>query len=208
MTSIIAFTPDQACRVSGLSRRQLTYWDNTGFFHPKFSDESPRFSRMYSFRDVVGLRTIAMLRGRLSLQELRKVGEWLHERYEEPWSELRFSVFGRNVVFDDGSGVQQVAGSGQVVLSILLGDVERAAKLAAEALLDRQPEQLGNIVRSRNVQHNAWVVDGTRIPTSAIFDFFLAGFGAKAIQKEYPRLTTADIQAAIAFEQKRALKAG
>jgi len=39
------------------------YWDDTGFFSPTLIDEHRRraFGRIYSFRDVVGLRTIALL---------------------------------------------------------------------------------------------------------------------------------------------------
>lgn len=207
MSSIVAFTPEQACRVSGLSKRQLSYWDKTGLFHPKFADDAPRHSRMYSFRDVVGLRTIAMLREHLPLQELRRVGEWLHARYDEPWAELQFTVVGRKVIFEGDDGVPRVAGTDQVAIRVMLSEVANDTERASIELLGRRPDQIGAIVRNRTIQHNSWVVDGTRITTSAIYDFFRAGFAPEAIQREYPRLTLADIQAAIAFEADRAQKA-
>lgn len=207
MSTIVAFTPDQACRVSGLTRRQLAYWDKTGFFHPRMTTERARFSRMYSYRDVVGLRAIATLRDKVPLQQLRRVGQWLYDRHEEPWSRLRFQVFGREVVFEDESGIPRVAGTDQVVLSILMTDVEQDASRAARQLLEREPDQIGNIVRARNVQHNAWVLDGTRIPTSAILDFHEAGYTTKQILQEYPRLTQRDVESALSFEASRAQRA-
>ena len=201
MGAILAYTPEQVCRVTGLSRRQLRYWDETGFFRPRYAGEGRRFGRMYSFKDVVGLKTIAKLRDRLPLQELRRIGVWLHERYAEPWTNLQFFVVGRQVVFEDPEGRRGLAGSGQAVLPILLGDVERETEAAAADLLSRRPDQIGHIVRNRYVQHNAWVIDGTRIPTSAVWDFQTAGFSVEQIQREYPRLTVADVLSAIAFEQ-------
>jgi uncharacterized protein (DUF433 family) len=209
MTTMLAFTPEQACRVAGLSRRQLSYWDATGFFRPRFVEQTRRrFGKMYSFKDVVGLRTIGTLRDRLPLQELRRIGAWLHERYDEPWSTLRFFIVGRTVVFEDPGGVRGVAGSAQQVLPISLGEMERESEEATRSLLERTPDQLGRIVRNRYVQHNAWVIDGTRIPTSAIWDFHRAGADVAGIQREYPRLTKLDIERALEFERERQAKAG
>ncbi|MBI2766703.1 MAG: DUF433 domain-containing protein [Chloroflexi bacterium] len=205
MSDLFAYTPDQVSRVTGLTRRQLSYWDKTGFFSPHFTGANrPCFRQMYSFEDVVGLRTVANLRHRLPLQELRRIGAWLHERYEEPWATLRFFVVGRQVVFEDPIGHRAVAGSDQVVLPVRLVEVEREVSDAAEALLVREPGQVAHITRNRFVQHNAWVLDGTRIPTSAVWDFHQAGYDRASIQKEYPRLTLADVEAAIEFERRRA----
>ena len=163
---------------------------------------------MYSFKDVVGLKTIATLRHRLPLQELRRVGAWLHERYDAPWTELRFFVLGDAVVLEDGEGARRVAGTDQTVLTIALSDIEQETQSAARVLLERRPDQIGRIVRNRYVQHNSWVLDGTRIPTSAIWAFHEAGFKTSAIQREYPRLMDEDVEAAIAFESQRERMAG
>lgn len=208
MATLLAFTPDQASRVTGLSRRQLHYWDETGFFRPRHTEDWRRFGRMYSFKDVVGLRTIAKLRDRLPLQELRKIGSWLSARYEEPWADLKFFVIAKQVVFEEPSGRRGVAGSSQSVLPIRLAEIERETDEAADQLLVRTGEQFGRVTRNRYVQHNAWILDGTRIPISAILDFHNAGFEPTEILKEYPRLTLGDINAAIEFEQERAAKAG
>ena len=203
MAMLLGFTPDQVCRVTGLSKRQLRYWDKTGFFSPRYRDpDRRRFGRMYSFKDVVGLKTIANLRQQLPLQELRRVGAWLHERYEEPWNTLQFWVVGRCVAFEDPEGMRRMAGDDRMILPISVGEIEEEAERAATDLVCRRPDQIGRIVRNRYVQHNAWVLDGTRIPTSAVWNFHDAGYDVEAIQREYPRLTAEDVCAAIAFEER------
>ncbi|MGK2961840.1 MAG: DUF433 domain-containing protein [Gemmatimonadaceae bacterium] len=209
MAELAAFTAEQVCRLTGLSPRQLGYWDRTGFFPPEFLDDYKRraFGRIYSFRDVVGLRVVAILRKKYSipLQELRKVGRWLRERHEEPWSSLRFAIQGRKVVFFDPASGDAVEprGAGQKVLAIALEPIASQMRSASARLRDRSHEQIGQIVRNRYVVHNAWVVAGTRIPTSAIWNYHEAGFTPAAIIREYPRLTAEDVAAAIEFESRR-----
>ncbi|MCC7363345.1 MAG: DUF433 domain-containing protein [Dehalococcoidia bacterium] len=198
---LLAYTPDQVCRVTGLSRRQLAYWDATGFFRPRFARQTARFGRMYAFKDVVGLRAIAGLRHALPLQELRRIGQWLHERYEEPWSELTFFLAGRSVYFQEPTtAALRVAGTDQTVMPICLGEIERQTRAASAALRERDAAQLGRITRNRNLLRNAWVIDGTRVPVSAVRNFHEAGYGVDAILREYPSLTARDIEAALAFE--------
>lgn len=209
MPELAAFTADNVCRLTGLSARQVGYWAKTGFFSPTLLDEYGRraFGRIYSFRDVVGLRTIAILRNEhgVPLQELRRVGEWLQSKHDTPWSSLKFALRGRKVVFyDPGSGVAvEPRGAGQEVMPIALEPIAAEMRNAASRLRERRDEQLGQLNRNRYVVHNAWVVAGTRIPTSAIWNYHEAGYSSEDIIKEYPRLTPQDVAAAIDFEAPR-----
>ena len=209
MAELLAFTAEHVCRLTGLSARQLRYWDATRFFSPAMLDEYRRraFSRIYSFRDLVGLRTIAILRNqhKVPLQELRRVGEWLHRHHQTPWASLRFALAGEKIVFfDPASGVAvEPKGEGQRVLPIDLEPIAREMREAAAALRERRPDQIGKIGRNRYVVHNAWVVAGTRIPTQAVWNLHQAGYDATAIIREYPRLTSEDIRAAVEFESTR-----
>ena len=213
MAEILAFTADNVCRLTGLSMGQLRYWDKTDFFSPELLDDHRRraFGRIYSFRDVVGLRTIGVLRNQhhIPLQELRKVGEWLsaHAHKETPWSSLRFALIGRKVVFADPAAEKptfiEARGGGQHVIEMDLEPIASDMRREARKLSERRQEQIGTVVRNRYVVHNAWVLAGTRIPTEAIWNFHRAGYNAAAILREYPRLTAADVQAAIEFEANR-----
>ncbi len=206
MTNILAFTAEQVCSLTGLTKRQLRYWDDTGFFSPTTIDEdrARTFGRIYSFRDVVGLRVIGDLRRvrRVPLQELRKIGAWLAQHYDAPWSILRFALNGRRVVFaDPATGVHREAHDGkQAVIEVTLEPIANDVKAAADKLSERRREDVGQIVRNRYVVHNAWVVAGTRISTASIWNFHRAGFDAKSIVSEYPRLTAKDVRAAVEFE--------
>lgn len=208
MANILAFTAEQVCKLTGLSKRQLRYWDDTGFFSPTTIDEfrTRLFGRIYSFRDVVGLRVIGDLRRAhgVPLQELRKIGSWLAEHYDAPWSALRFALNGRRVVFvDPVTGVHREAHDGkQTVIEVTLEPIANDVKAAADKLSERRKEDVGHIVRNRYVVHNAWVVAGTRISTASIWNFHRAGFDAKSIVDEYPRLTAKDVRAAVEFEEQ------
>src|SRR3546814_1019024 len=59
-----AFGEEHVSRLTGLSVGQLRAWDRRGFFSPHYAYEDRRspYSRVYSFRDVVGLRAIAVLK--------------------------------------------------------------------------------------------------------------------------------------------------
>jgi uncharacterized protein (DUF433 family) len=214
LTEILAFTAENVCGLTGLSMSQLRYWDKTDFFSPEFLDDHRRraFGRLYSFRDVVGLRTISVLRNayRIPLQELRRVGEWLstHVRSETSWSSLRFALSGRKVVFaaERAANAQhfiEATGDGQKVIQIGLEPIASDMRRRSLLLRERAHDQFGKVVRNRYVVHNAWVLAGTRVPTEAIWNFHQAGYDADAIVREYPRLTSADVKAALEFEAKR-----
>lgn len=77
---------------------------------------------------------------------------------------------------------------------------------AAAQLKERKPEEVGKITRQRFVVHNASVLAGTRVPTSAVWNLHEAGYSAPEIIREYPRLKAEDIDAAIAHEEGRKAK--
>ncbi len=213
MREPLAFTEEHVCRVTGLSPRQVRYWDRTGVLSPRYGDPNRRrpYSRIYSFRDVVGLRTLALLRQRgVPLQELRRVGAWLAQRYDTPWASLRFYVSGRRVCFEDPATGARVAGrpAGQTAFPVEMERVADETRAAAECLLRRHNDQIGRVTRHRYVMHNAPVLAGTRIPTAAIWDFHTAGYDTAAILREYPHLQAEDVQAAIAYESARQVRAG
>lgn len=205
---------EHASRVSGVSERRIAYWDKTGVLSPSLSpDVRTRgpYSRIYSFRDLVGLRTLGHLRDRyrFPLQTLRLIGKWLSERYAEPWSSLRFYVVGTgpkaDILFRDpeSDAVLSARRRGQAVIAFELEPIARQTEEEANKLTHRTENQAGIITRNRYVLSNTPVLAGTRIPTSAVWDFHTAGFGPSAIIHEYPRLTQLDVQRAIDFERER-----
>ncbi len=215
MTTIVAFSAQDVSRLTGLSLRQLASWDRDGFFVPHYAGEDRRlpYSRVYDFRDVVGLRTLAHLRNKynISRQQLSKINDWLKQHHETPWSSLRFFVGGGKVFFDNPETGERMAGfrPGQTAFPFEMEAVEREMSEEADKLKKRLPEQVGQVVRNRFIKGNAPVVAGTRIPVSAIQDFAQEGYSPEEIIREYPTLTVEDIRAAIEYrgalaKQKRA----
>ena len=210
MVDIIAFTAEQVAQVTGLSVRRLYYWDREPrFFVPEFADQDRGryFGRIYSFRDVVSLRTIAILLNDYSvpLQELRRVAPWLKQQHDTPWASLRLYVLGKRVYFEHPDTRQIVAARypHQEVIPISIGAVISEVQAVSDRLRERTADEIGRIVKNRYIAHDANVLAGTRVPTSAVWNFHRAGYSVEQIIREYPRLTPADIEAAVGFEQRR-----
>jgi uncharacterized protein (DUF433 family) len=210
---VFAFSAEQVRRLTGLTHRQLRYWDDTDFFSPAFRDDARHtpFARVYSYRDVVGLRAIAELRKafKVPLQHLRKVGMYLSEHYDEPWARLTFYVVGKTVYYQEerSAAIASAAGAGQQVMEFALERVEGDLARAIERARSRDADQIGRVIKQRYVAQNRPVLAGTRVPTEAIWEFHFANYPTGAILREYPQLRPADVDAAIAFERKRQKKA-
>jgi DNA-binding transcriptional MerR regulator/uncharacterized protein (DUF433 family) len=204
----LALSAQQVSAITGLSIGQLRYWDETIFFRPEFSEQYGfgAFRRVYSYRDLVGLHAIAILRKRhhFSLQKLRPVARFLRKYHKTTWASLRLYVSGRDILFEHPDRPDHLitAGEpGQHVMRVLeLRTVARQVERRLNSLRRRPPSAYGKITRSRFILRNALVVRGTRIPTSAIWNFAQAGYNAASIIREYPRLTEAYVYVALAHE--------
>lgn len=204
------FTVERAAQLTGLSEYRLHSWAKTGVLVPSISNLADvPFGRVYSYRDLVGLRTLKLLRDEygFSLQKLRQFGCWLHDHYGivQPWSELRFYVVGDRLAFSDQERKALVAlePRGQLLVQEIRLDIKRVEHeviQAVEAERQRNAADAGLLERARNVVQSQWVVKGTRIPTSTIWSYWAAGYTAAEIIDQFPELTEADITAAIELE--------
>jgi uncharacterized protein (DUF433 family) len=201
ITNVVsAFSADQVVKLTGLTMRQLAYWDDLGFFEPQYAAEDRKapFSRIYSFKDVVGLRTLSVLKSkyRCSLPHLRLVAEQLSTYSQAPWAEITLYVWKRKVQFQEPeTGRVRGVVDGQYAMLPIRSVMEDVRK-EAELLRRRQPEQIGQVEKHRYVSHQAPVISGTRIRVATIQHFIEAGYSTADILKEYPSLTEADVEAA------------
>jgi uncharacterized protein (DUF433 family) len=204
-TLIAAFSEDHVERLTGLTKGQLKSWDRAGFFRPHYAyaNRHAPYSRVYSFQDVVGLRTIAVLMKeyRISLQKLRKVAEELVKRGYDHWADVKLYVLKGQVHFrrpetDEVEGVWD----GQLAMVPII-DVINDLESRVQALKSRDASQLGHIERHKHVVRNSTVIAGTRIPTAAIRRFKEAGYTAEQIVKQYPTRSLEDVEAALAHEE-------
>jgi uncharacterized protein (DUF433 family) len=208
---IAAFSEDQVQRMTGISKRQLRYWDNTDFFSPTFDGEEwdSSIGRVYSFRDIISLRVLNSLRNEqhVSLHHLREVGEKLSQDPDEKWTGVRLYAFNKRVVWlDPGAEKPQEVLSGQyLVHEVLMDDVVAATMRAVKQLSARDEGSIGRIDKVRNVNHKDPVIAGTRVRVRAVQRFSKAGYTPEQILKEYPDLTERDVMAALEYGETRAV---
>jgi uncharacterized protein (DUF433 family)/DNA-binding transcriptional MerR regulator len=215
---ISAYSEEQTERLTGISRAQLRYWHETDFYRPSYSENRPiAYNRVYSFRDLIALRVLDVLRNRygISLQHLRDVRAKLGALDDNPdrWIETRlYPLNGRVIWYEEAGGklppeVQRTlnpseVASGQYVAYVELNDVVQKVREAIGNLrVSRDSKFIGAIQKSRYVMRNAPVIAGTRIPVKAIKRFSDAGYSMTQILAEYPDLTEQDVTAALKYDE-------
>jgi predicted RNase H-like HicB family nuclease len=132
-------------KITGLSVRQIDYWDRTHFIKPSVSEASGYGSvRLYSFHDLVQLKVAKTLMDKgVSLQKIRKALNYLKKNMPEikkPLAELKFltdsdTIF---VLTKDKKVIIDTLRSGQLVFSIALGVIVENLK---GQILDLQQEK-------------------------------------------------------------------
>ena len=206
---IAAFSEDQVELITGLNKGRLRYWARTDFFRPNFVEDNLRlaYSRFYSFKDIVALRTLEVLRIQHSvpLQHLRKVAEKLAHLKDELWTKTSLFVVNRRVIFQNPeTGKPQEIVSGQYLLGIKLKKIISDTRDDVTTLNQRSSNSIGKIRKHRSIARNAWSIEGTRITVGSIKRFHEDGYSVDQIIEEYPDLTAEDVQAALAHDDSQA----
>jgi predicted RNase H-like HicB family nuclease len=130
--------------ITGLSQRQIDYWDRTHFIKPSLAMSSGKGTRrLYDFIDLIQFRVASSLREKgISLQKIRKCVKFLRrnrERLERPLASLKFLTDGESlfVLTADRKVVMDTLKEGQLVFSIAIGPLlndlkERIEKVEKE----------------------------------------------------------------------------
>lgn len=129
------FNSKAVVKITGLSFRQIDYWDRTHFIKPSVSEASGYGSvRLYSFTDLVQLKVAKTLMDKSgSLQKIRKSITYLKKNIpdiKKPLSELRFLTDGETifVITRDKKKIIDTLKNGQLVFSIALGEIVEELK--------------------------------------------------------------------------------
>jgi uncharacterized protein (DUF433 family) len=194
-----AFTADQVRSLTGLSKRQIQYWDERGFYRPSLTARKGRGRRrLYDFRDLVALRTAAQLRvDHISLQLIRKVDAYLRGLdYEKPMAELKFEVSGGDLYFEESDSVRHARRPEQTVIRVTVPVGRLVEALKADiAKLDRRP--LGVLERRRRTLGGKLLIAGTRIPVGIVQRLHADGASVNAILEMFPDLRRRDVTVAL-----------
>jgi len=197
-----AFTADTVSSLTGVSLRQLQYWDEQRFIAPALTARKGRGrKRLYSFRDLVSLRVAGQLRKLgISLQQIRKVHSHLKKLdYRQPLAELRFFVADGRLYFQEANTIRAGHLPEQVIANYVVPLAGIAHDLAGQVakLHERKP---GEIERRRGTLGGQPVIKGTRVTVGAIKRLARDGATRTEILEMYPDLKPADIEAALAME--------
>lgn len=214
-----AFTSEQALRLTGASRRRLGYWVDTGLLTPDIQRGEGRGRvRLFSFANLLELRTALWLRDKVSLQLTRKIVRRLRqEGLDRPLGSVTFGVIAYErkrggasyeVVLqrDDGKW-EEWRRPGQLIIELTVPIKTFAESLDEKIVADRaRRSKVGQVERRRGVMGSAPVIAGTRVPTRAVWDLHEAGYSTDAILRSYPGLSEADVAAALEAEAERRTK--
>ncbi len=116
--------PD-VCRLVGISYRQLDYWARTGLVTPSIRNAGGSGTqRLYSFQDLVLLRTIkSLLDTGVSLQQIRKAITFLRRHMGAPTSVTLMSDGSRVYACESEDEIIDLVKRGQGVFAIALDKV-------------------------------------------------------------------------------------
>ena len=126
------FSADTARRLTGVTYRQLDYWDRTGLLRPSIRGAAGKGSRrVYSFQDVVELRVVSgMLASGVSLPAVRKAVRYLQANFDHltrPLAQLTLAASGRSILVrtEDPRHLVDATAGGQVVVAVSVAAIVR-----------------------------------------------------------------------------------
>jgi DNA-binding transcriptional MerR regulator len=146
----IGFRGPQACKVIGITYRQLDYWTRTGLVVPSLRPASGSGSqRLYSFNDLLQLKVIKSLSDAgAGLAKIRQAIDYVRENLSDDWAQL--------TLVTDGSGVYACTSDAEVI------DLLRSGQgvLGAVVAVGKVREELAGTLRQlhpagRGVQYGA-----------------------------------------------------
>lgn len=141
----MAFNTKTVIKITGLTMRQVDYWDRTHFIKPSLKEASGYgTARLYSFKDLVQLKSAKTLIDQgLSLQKIRKAITYLKKNFpdiERPLAEMR--------LLTDGMTVFVLTADKKVMLDTLLKG-QLVFALAVGAIIEELKGVVGKISEDR-----------------------------------------------------------
>lgn len=196
----MAYEPRIASALSGATRSQLDYWRREGLLVPEVSATRPV---LYSFRDLIALRSFVFLREKRPLQTIRKALNSLRDIGEiDHLSQYRFIAQGRRgiaLVQAGGEGaIELVEEPGHQLTVLALGDVLRSFPLDnIEVPNLAHPRR--RISVNPGVRRGYPVVTGTRVGFDLVVGLVRDGVPPEEIKDYYPGVTAAAARDAASF---------
>jgi len=196
----MAFPVPETSVLSGASVSQLHNWRRTGLFVPEV-DPTGR-PLLYSFRDVIALRSVVKLRSVKSLQKIRKAFKNMPtlDLTEHP-SAYSLVDTGASilVVKRDGESIDVLANPGQTQLANLEEIMNAFTTEEGRDVVDLRRPRARLEVREQRL--GGWpTIQGTRVPFDVIANLIMDGsVAASDVARYYPSVTEAAALDALDF---------
>ncbi len=189
----VAYSSQLAAALSGATQRQLAHWRRGGtagpVLVPEVSAKPPRV--LYSFRDLLALRTCVYLRREVSLQRIRKAIENLRGLGEyEHLSRYRLVSDGDTVVLVEDDGVTDlVRDPGQGVL-VVMSDVLEPFAAREGVVVPHLFHPRRHLEMDPDTRGGEPMIAGTRVPYSLVAGLVKDGIPPEKVAEYYPAVST------------------
>lgn len=188
----MAYTTTMAAALSGATTSQLRHWRRETDVGVVLVPEVARSPRaLYSFRDVLALRTFVHLRNSSSLQKIRTALGTLRNLGErDHLSSYRLVTDGRTIqLVSDEEAIDLVQKPGQRQVVIVMGDVIEPFPVRAGVVVPHLFHPRKNIEVDPATQGGHPVITGTRVPYDAVAELLADGVPAERIADFYPAVS-------------------
>jgi uncharacterized protein (DUF433 family)/DNA-binding transcriptional MerR regulator len=204
----MAFPTLETAALSGATVRQLTYWrtprgDQSPLLVPEYREGR---TYLYSFRDLIALRTFVYLREATSLQKIRRAVQSLENLGDqEHLSAYRLYVVGDTIVWVDPKStvgqqryVDLVKRPGQELIPVVMEEILRPFKTETRKVLGL-PRPFPRISVDAEILGGFPVVAGTRVPYDLVAGLVRDGVPPEEVRTFYPSVDAAGALDAEAF---------
>ena len=175
----IAFNTNYVSSLTGASISQLNSWDRDNIVSPSILKSEGRGSiRMYSFKDIVEIRTVKYLRdNQVPLKEIKRAIDYLRNslNFDKPLSELVLIASNHNILCTPQGNINDITSQwlaaikyGQLVMSFMvpLGAITKDLDEAITKYTKRideaeEEEKNGTLIPLSNIEEKLFGVSGS-----------------------------------------------
>ena len=147
----------QACKIVGITYRQLDYWTRTGLVAPTVQTaKGSGTQRLYSFNDLLQLKVIKSLTDAgASLQKVRQALDYVKSDLDADWATL--------TIVTDGAGVYACTSDAEVVDLLRSGQGVLGAVVAVDKVRDQLAGDLRELRPAEAVVEYPAKANGARV---------------------------------------------
>ncbi|NKR24060.1 DUF433 domain-containing protein [Rhodococcus hoagii] len=201
----MTFPVDLTCALTGATKGQLASWRRPP--NPLLAPEGGRSPVLYSFRDVLALRTMVFLRSQVPLQRIRVAFESLGQmNLTDHPSRYKLTTDGSSIYLIDETGATDlVKKPGQRVLADLEQIMRPFPNFRDEMVVDFVHPR--DNLELREGRMGGWpTILGTRIPYDTVARLQRGGPGVavppEEIERFYPSVSVAAAIDAMSFDEQ------